>query len=299
MRLKLSHSGIQCFKECPRKFKLSRVDRMVGLEGRPLRYGSAMHEGLNTWHRTNKLSAMLQAWDDACSRYKLDKQDRIQGEVMLLAYAAMYPAAISLPGESKVELGFVEELIEGVDIRGHIDLIDDDAVIDHKNYGSFAPSRLQELDRDPQIPLYMAVAGIDTGVFDLLLSKRIPMREATPEHKREYYKRDCAGGKKGELKKDMFAEGESPEEYRSRVESMVAENPDDFFKRVKLPHVSVVRFVEDAVAWGKIIKHAVEVGSFPRNEKSCSNYGGCEYQPVCWDSVDIYNSELYQRRKDR
>lgn len=304
--LKVSHSGCQAYRECAHLFYLSRVadgGYEAVEQGRAPAFGTAGHKSL-------ELSANGYTGPSAGMNARLEalgKEDAILLNCLLLAYRVRYGAP-----EGKAEGKFEVPLIgpdgkpdPSIVFRGAIDIETPEYVMDHKfTSANLTPTFVKNLERNPQAEEYL-IAAQERGskatyaIWDIIRSTPYRRRLATPEAEREFYKRKGKYGDVGDPKPGTYLEDETWEEFRQRIVDDIAAEPDKFFMRVRLDKTEEELDRRRYDLWGvaKQIEHSIEIGAFPRNEQRCPKFGGCEFQPVCWEGVDPAQSELYQLRK--
>ena len=292
-KLLVSHSGMETYRKCPHKYYLGRVANVQPVEvKRAPAFGTAGHtrlECLVTGH-TRFIPTMT-------------AEDSVLLDCLILAYEVRW----GIP-KGVAEGHFVVPIVApdgkpdpDIEMQGYIDIETEDYVLDHKfTSANITPTYIKELDRNPQAEEYL-IAAQENGsrasyaIWDIIRSTAYKRRTATPEHEREFYKRNGKYGKKGDPKPGTYLEDETWEEFRQRIVDDIAADPDKFFTRVPLRKTEeeLDRRRYDIWATAKQIQHSIEAKAFPRNNNSCKDYGGCEYEPVCWDGVDPAQSELY------
>ena len=301
--MKVSHSGMACFRECPHKFYLSRIENIQPVEtGRALGFGNAMHSALAAiWEGREGWASW---WVEACKEYNLSSEDQILGILLLKGYIVRY----KIPEGAKVEEHFDVGVLNPMGytdphftFQGYVDAETPDYVLDHKTTSSnITPTYLKKLHRSPQAEEYL-IAAQDRGskatyaIWDIIKSNAVPRRTATPEHEREFYKRKGKYGDVGDPKPGTYLQDETWEEYEQRIVDMIAADPDTFYVREEIHKTEeeLDRRRYDIWATAKQIEMAKYNEAWPRNEAGCDKYGGCEYAPICWDGVDPAQSELY------
>lgn len=319
--LSVSPTGIGLFNLCPYKYYLNKEMRVESVnEPRALRFGKAFHEAQEAWWGSSggAMDAYLSAVDRwlrvSAAEYSLSPEDIVIGKVLLRGYTAMW-------GESKrsepqnIEQAKVVPMIApdgSVDpsmvLKGILDV--SDPAVDHKTTTSkIGPDDVywSRLERDLQPTLYLVLCD-DTDspqesiLWDVVRAPQLKLRKATPVEKREFYKKNCKGGKVGDPKPNTYLEDETIPQFEARFAEMVAENPEQYFARQEITRTesqkSQARY--DAWATGRLILAAKRDGAFPRNTKSCDAFNReCEYFGVCHRGDDIGNTQLYKIRPRR
>jgi hypothetical protein len=317
-KLKLSHSSMECFRQCPHKYYLSRIERIFRAEEpRQLAFGTAFHKALEPLWELMGLEEALSAWQ-RFSR-NLSAEDRIVGDVMLRAYHAKW-------GDHEHEYAFVEnrfevpvigpdgEVDESMTFIGYMDVEVPHGPIDHKTTRSdlSKDKYRNRLEREPQAEEYLIACqdkggGSEYAMWDVIRCPELKMRTKTPEDKQQFYKQDGKHGKKGDPKPGTYLENETAEQFRLRFYAMVANNPDAYLQRYRIEktEAQLDRRRYDIWATGKLIQAAIAAKAFPRAENGCGMFDHgdgrnmCEYEPICWQGVDPYQSESYIVGKKR
>jgi hypothetical protein len=329
VKIRLSHSAIQDFLRCPRRWYMRWVlgVNAVGPLSRPLDVGRAFHAGQEVWWTgtgeiRDRVQAARQAFTDASSP-DLSWEDSVLGPVLLTAYAARYsydelrfhgvPVA-----ERKVVMPVLHpdsglpdpdlEYTVVFDVVGY----DSDAstvLVEHKTTSSdiMTANFWGRFDTSLQLPLQM-MAAHDSGrdasklVVDVVRVPNLRRAKATPIERREFYKRATGAAAVGDPKPGTRLRDETREEFEIRVAELVMNTPDAFFaRREYLP--SERMFTEarrDLWSVGQQMLAVARAMSAARNPEGCAKYGSvCEYEPVCWKGAALDDATLYARRERR
>ena len=90
---------------------------------------------------------------------------------------------------------------------------------------------------------------------------------------------------------------ETPEELHDRLAADIAANPDRYFRRLEVPRLEadLVEYLSDMWAVGREIAEAQVTRRWPKNPRSCDNYGACPYFEVCAGRESIDNPYVFRR----
>ncbi len=90
---------------------------------------------------------------------------------------------------------------------------------------------------------------------------------------------------------------ETPEELYARLKADIAAQPDRYFRRQPVPRLEsdLVEYLSDMWAVGREIAEAQVTRRWPRNSRSCDNYGTCPYFEVCAGRESIDNPHVFRR----
>lgn len=90
---------------------------------------------------------------------------------------------------------------------------------------------------------------------------------------------------------------ETPEELYARLKADIAAQPDRYFRRQEVPRLEadLVEYLGDMWAVGREIAEAQNNGRWPKNPRSCDNYGTCPYFEVCAGRESIDNPHVFRR----
>lgn len=164
------------------------------------------------------------------------------------------------------------------------------------------------------------IAGV---VYDVIARPKHEPAKATPVEKRKYTKakpcKGCGGATlKGELLKgygcasckqtgwqeeprlyaNMREVDETPEEFEARLVEVIAEKPDDIFKRgivVRLDD-ELPKMRADLIDRVRLIQIGAERGMHPRNPENCRAYGSiCGFFTACSGRADIEDRHQFPR----
>jgi len=126
---------------------------------------------------------------------------------------------------------------------------------------------------------------VDGCIYDVIRKPSLKPYKAT-ELK---YKKD------GALYANCREFDETPDEYEARIATDISENPDAYFRRVEVPRLDaeMADYLSDMWAVGREIADAQQYGRWPKNPRSCDNYGNCPYFDVCAGTESIDNPHRF------
>ncbi len=313
--LRTSHSHSDLFASCPRKYLLKCIEGIYPVEeDYKLRFGNVFHSALEAWWKTpnpGRLDAAFKAWNTACSRRGLSPEECITGTYLLTAYDALQQKEF---GEILAEHRVTVPLMgpNGPDPELELKCIFDTILVEH-GFAIEHKTTAQDISqgsvfweraKGQQLDVYFIVAeevGIELKyvLWDVVKVPGFRLFKTTPEEDR-YYKVNCKGGAKGELKKGAREHDETLEEFEERVRSEILEHPEQYFqqRRMYRDEVSIEQTRYDLWANGRQMLNAIREEAFPRNRQSCGAYGRkCEYYPICFEGADPQQSQLYRVKR--
>lgn len=283
----LTNSRLKAFRRCPQYHQYAYVDLYRPLETSfAIRFGTLLHLALESWWLNRTLFAALRAIENACLNDEFDEFDRIKAEELIRGYDARWAGQsyetiaveqeFSVPIESGDTLSGKFDAIARRD--GRIYIIDHKSTSEDLTLGGDFHRRVCVLDT--QVSTYYRAAkalGYDVAgwIHDCIL--RVPLRPY----------------KAGKTRKA----DETPEEFRIRIRTAIAEDPERFYARY-----TIVRTERDEtqaeIDLRRTVRHlkiAVEEGSY-RNPDACKAYNRtCEFFGVCEGTDNLDNPMSYRR----
>lgn len=294
----ITNSRLRAFRRCPRYHQHAYVDLVRPVEtSYALRFGTLIHLALEAWwsvtgeHHVerNRLMRAMAAIAKGCSAAEFDEWDRIKAEELMRGYHARWE---DQPYETiAVEKEFSIPIDGGHTLGGKFDaLANRDGrtyIIEHKTtsesleLGGEYYRRVSVLDA--QVSTYYRAAkalGYELAgcVYDCIL--RVALRPY----------------KAGKTRKA----DETPEEYRTRVRTDIADNPEKYYARFDIRRTERDE-TEASRDLGRTIRHleiAIEEGSY-RNPDACRTFGSaCSYLSIC-EGTESLDNPLKFRRAER
>ncbi len=329
MKLRLSHSAIQDFLRCPRRWYLKWVAKVdgIGEVARPLGFGRAFHQGQEAWWTGegdyhSRLWAAHSAFAEAAS--ELSFEDKALGPMLLTGYAVRYlDDELRFQGipiaERKVILPVLHpdtgvpcddlEYTVIFDVVGY-DSDGNTVLVEHKSTASdIQTARFWgRFETSLQLPL-QTLAAIDSGrapqklVLDAVRAPVMHRAKATPIERREFYKRATGSAAVGDPKPGTRLRDETREEFGARVREAILDNPEAFYARREYTFdahsLDMARY--DLWSVGQQMLDVVRRdGATPRNPDGCDKYNSlCEYDPACWRGAALTDPKLYTLRSAR
>jgi hypothetical protein len=299
----LTNSSATTWRRCKKEYLLSYV---LGYRPRvkeeALRIGTLIHLGLEAWWSAHE--HRLEAALVAMQPHTIDEYDWVRASVLLQGYDVRWRDAnlevLGIEAEFRAPLvnpdtGAASRTFQ---LGGKMDVIirdlDDGLVYktEHKTSGEdITPGSTYwlKLKMNPQISTYYVGAramGYDVAgcLYDVIGKPKIIPLKATPEESRKYNKKD------GKLNGNQREFDETPEEFRERFVSVIAENPDRYYVRGTV--VRLENEERDAAfdMWSvaREIREAELAQRYPRNPDGCERYHRlCPYWAVCTGEASL------------
>lgn len=100
----------------------------------------------------------------------------------------------------------------------------------------------------------------------------------------------------GKLYANLRESDETPEEYRARLQSDIAEKPDWYYARGTVVRLDADEREHAFDMWqsAKMLHEAERSGFHPRNPDACASFGGCAYLSVCTGQASIDDDMLFR-----
>lgn len=318
----LTASSARTFRRCAREYRnryeLGRVPRRA--ESGAQSFGTLVHHGLETWWRAVKIGDAIGAIAvdlaiDAVRRRvgDTDAFDVVRAEELLRAYDARWLTTTIAEYEViDVEALFEAPLVNpdtGAASRtfqraGKLDVIVRERVtervlvVEHKTSSEAidaGDTYWRRLTLDSQVSTYLEGAAalgvrVDACLYDVLGKPGLRPLKATPVEARRM-KKD------GTPYANQRNEDESPEEFRERLRTHLAEGIDRYFKRAE-----IVRLEDEAAEaafddWqtARAIRESQLADRWPRNTDACERFHRlCPYFSACIGTEPI-DDDLYFR----
>jgi hypothetical protein len=288
-RLKvLTNSELSVFRRCQREHHYSyRLGYRATEDVESLRFGSAIHLGLEAWWRGQGLVAAI----ESATGGTVDPYEAAKLRVLLRGYDARWG------GEHHdvegVEVEFTAPLVNpetGAPSRtytlgGKIDVLLKNGLVEHKSTAmeiGLGSTYWRKLTLNAQISTYYTGAralGVDVDhcLYDVIRKPALRPLKATPEEARKYTK-------DGRLYANQRAEDETAEDYEARLTEEVAANPDRYYQRGVVVRLEADERDAQLDAWQLVrsMREAELAGRHPRNTDACERWGKmCPFFDVC------------------
>ena len=276
--MKVSHSSINKYRLCPRKYKHSYLDGYEpdGKTDPKLVFGSVWHNGLERYW--NGVEGPPDVSD-------LDENEAIVLVQMHKVYAELYEKdAVTVNAcEAKHRLAFGPHTLTVI-LDGHITVNQHNAVVESKTTRADIQNDWywMKLDLDHQIGLYVWAAneiGLPTEsvVYDVV---RVPSLKR---------------GKDG--RKNI--NGETLAEFTERCYNELTNNHEKYFQR-RLHKPNVEKVIRNVEQWLRIMSFSEENNVWPMNETNCKAFGRlCEYYSTCAHDVPLEENNRVKERGPR
>lgn len=155
---------------------------------------------------------------------------------------------------------------------------------------------IKRLRLDGQVSIYFegaAALGLEPAacLYDVLVKPGQRPLKATPIENRKYTK-------DGRLYAAQRDRDETAAEYRERVMTTIAEDPNGHYLRAEVVRLDSERDEARAELWqqGRMIRENQLAGRHPRNPDACVRFGRtCEYFGVCTGEASLTDPVLFQR----
>lgn len=331
----LTNSARNAFGECHRKYKFKYIDGVKLVhENENLRFGTLVHKCLEHWWSDHAkgifqrldsvrlyLDARRAAGDDlfelAKARVMMDGYEMQWGavECETVAVEQQFTAPLVNPDTNGVSRTW--QLAGKMDVVAYIDGLLQ--VVEHKTAGGdISPESKYwtKLAIDGQVSQYY-VGGRTLGhdiqgtTYDVLKKPaqrplKIPVLDEAGKkivldvEGNRVYNKDGKTPKQSadsELGYELHTRPETAEEYEVRVREEVIGNLDKYFRRLPVPRLDsdLVEWMCDMWSIGREIAEAKNSNRFPKNPRSCDNYGTCEFFEVCAGRESIDNPHIFKR----
>ena len=305
MKSVLTYSALNCYRNCPRKYKLRYIDLLRRPESpEALAFGDVIHDCLRLWYTLpadgHRLLVILDLID---ARFPNRAGDPAQKAAWQLARAIMAGYAARY-AEEEFEVLHVEKEFDceirnpdtgrasqTFTIAGKVDGIvrvgGDLYLLEHKTASSLSGDYLDRLWTDTQIALYtfylrqlgFPIVGV---VYNVLLKSRLQQRAGETDAEYEARRTALAAKNKSGKSTAQRQMPESDEEFAARLA--------DWYSRPEAFHRERIYLSEDRLAmlqdevW-EITQQYLDAnrrGKWLMNTSNCFSYQRpCEYLPYC------------------
>ena len=272
----LSHTTLSLLLNCQRKYQFAKVDRLEPIEVKQsLQLGKAFHVGVE--HDSPKVAAeyLMENAPEPRDQDEYDKQ-RISAHTVGAAVAA-YRRTWGDKDAGEPEYGYRIRLrnpwtghySRSFDLLGYADrVIENDkniTLIENKFVGRLDETTIRKLKLDRQISLtcygLWRATGKPVDVVDYRYVRKPSIRQKSGESVDDFIER-------------LHADYESRPEFYLHAEALARDTRD------------LLAIEAELWAWADQLRHARHRHFFPRNTSHCSDYGGCQYLPLCLGDSD-------------
>lgn len=297
----LTESRQKTHRRCQREEQIRYQLGYVPLtNAEALRFGTAMHKGLEAWWTgidgTDRLGCALEAVQGLAA----DPFEAVRLECLLIGYDVRWKGetyeTIAVEQEFRAPLLNPETKAASKTFEraGKLDVIAKDAkgrtvIIEHKTSGediSPGSSYWARVRMDGQISGYFRGAEalgheVEACIYDVIGKVSLRPYKKSTEIKLK---------KDGTPYANCRLEDETPEEYRARVLEHIAANPDDYYQRAEIVRLESELRAYDLETWQQAVqmRDAQRLGIAPRNPDACSRFGQiCSYFEVCSGAASL------------
>jgi len=316
----LTISRLKAARSCLRLHKLKYLDGYrPAHEPETTRFGTLVHKGLEAWWRAMavRTSALEAALDAVRSAGEADPFELAKAEVLLIGYDTRWsdqtyevlgvevefdgPLVSPLTGqESRTwrRAGKIDALVRERD-TGRV------LVVEHKTAGvdiRQGSEYWRRLRMDGQITSYFEggrLLGHDIAgcLYDVVGKPGTKPAKATPMEARKYTKTT-----KAEPVSRLYAgqrdTDETPQEYRSRLAELIAEDLSGYFQRGEVARLEadMREGLLDDWHFAQTLRDSIRLERFPRNPGACIQYGRrCSYFDACTGMASLDDETRFTR----
>ncbi len=305
MKSVLTFSAINCFRNCPRKFKHRYVDFLRPLEKvDTLAFGKVVHGALELWHTlpadNHRLLAVLDFIDSKYPNRGTDAREKATWQLaraIMIGYAERYAQEefevlhVEKEFEAEIRNPDTGRTSQTFTMAGKVDGIvragDEVYLLEHKTASSLTSDYLDRLWTDTQIALYsfylrqlgFRVIGI---IYNVLLKSRLQQRGGETDEEFEARRTALAAKNKSGKSTAQRQEPESDEEFAARLHDWYA-RPEAFHReRIYLSQDRLAMVQEEVWEITQQYLDARSRGKWLLNTSNCFSYQRpCEYLPYC------------------
>ena len=260
-------SRLKAYQTCPMKEALRYRENLVPISTKSaLRFGTAIHRGLEMWDVDEGLNALGESFPTTQEEADEFEVTRVTAKALLSGYMKLYGPFEDHKPEFEFQIrmktprgGFSNRLM----LAGKIDdIVHENGrewLVEYKTASKLDASYFDRLYVDSQITMYM------------LAAKRLGYRPAGVIYR--------------VLRKPQIRKGirESTEQFLNRLEVDVEARPDFYFteRRLYRTDVDLDDFERMVYQEATLSNKMYRQGTCYKHSVSCSVYGGCEYLPLC------------------
>lgn len=264
-----SHSRINCFKECPKKYQYKYIDKLYPLDDQSaaLSMGKSLHYGIEHGSSDKAIEEMDK------NTYYISEQ----GETDKVIVMAMIDAYLKkFPNHSKLEheVHLIGGLIEQDDFQMYLDGLEETDegfwIIETKSTSTLDDNYINKLDYNDQISRYYYFANMIVDKPLLGIKYRIIKKPRIRQ------------------KKD-----ESVVQFRQRLVELLSQDDNIVELIITRTEDQIESCIKDTIYDMNVIKQTTR---FTKNLNSCTMYNKpCPYMNLC---RNIEDAELLFIRKD-
>ncbi len=137
------------------------------------------------------------------------------------------------------------------------------------------------------------------ALYDVIRKPSFKPLKATAEEDRKWTK-PTKQDPVARLYKGQRLEDETPEQFRERLQTDIAEGPDKYYRRAVIVRLDEEETdaARDTWTYARLIEDAQALNRWPRNVDACQSYGSmCDYWPVCSGETSLADPTRYTRER--
>jgi len=319
MRSVLTFSAINCFRNCPRKFKHRYIDLLRPVEkAEALAFGDVIHQALERWHtrpadnrRMLEVLALLDAKYPGRDTKATQKSAWHLARAMMMGYVERYAQEefevlhAEKQFEAEIRNPDTGRLSQTFTIAGKVDGIvrvgDELYLLEHKTASSLTSDYLDRLWTDTQIALYcfylrqqgFPIVGV---IYNVLLKSRLQQRAGETDAEFEARRTALAAKNKSGKSTAKRQEPESDEQFAARLHEWYTRSEAFHRERIYLSEDRLAMLQEEVWEITQQYLDAKGRGKWLMNTSNCFSYQRpCEYLPYCQSSFNPnVRDNLYQ-----
>ncbi len=305
MKSILTFSALNCFRNCPRRYKLRYIDLLRRPEQpENLSFGTVIHAAVEMWYTlpvdNHRLLTILDFIDSRYSNRGIDAKEKAAwhlARAMIIGYAERYVreefGVVHVEKEFEAEIRNPEtgRPSQTFTIAGKVDGIvrieDELYLLEHKTASTLTSDYLDRLWTDTQIALYcfylrqqgFPIVGV---IYNVLLKARLQQRAGETDEEFEARRTALAAKNKSGKSTAKRQEPESDEEFSARLHEWYA-RPEAFHReRIYLSEDRLAMLQDEVWEITQQYLDARGRGKWLMNTSNCFSFQRpCEYLPYC------------------
>ncbi len=321
MKSVLTYSALNCFRNCPQKYKLRYVDHLRRPEPpEALAFGDVIHGALELHYTlpadNHRLLAVLDFLDARYPNRGIDAKEKANwhlARAIMMGYAERYAHEefevlhVEKEFEAEIRNPDTGRVSQTFTMAGKVDgivrlLSDGDLyLMEHKTASSLTSDYLDRLWTDTQIALYcyylrqqgFPIVGV---IYNVLLKSRLQQRQGETDTEFEARRMALAAKNKSGKSTAQRQEPESDEEFTARLHEWYA-RPEAFHReRIYLSEDRLAMLQDEVWEITQQYLDARGRGKWLMNTSNCFSYQRpCEYLPYCQSGFNPnVRDNLYQ-----
>ena len=303
----LTYSALNCFRNCPRRYKLRYIDLLRRPEQpEALAFGDVAHGALELWYTlpadNRRLLAVLDFIDARYPNRGVDAKENAAwhlARAIMMGYAERYAQEefevlhVEKPFEAEIRNPETGRLSQTFTIAGKVDgivrLLSDGELylLENKTASTLTSDYLDRLWTDTQIALYcfylrqqgFPIVGV---IYNVLLKARLQQRAGETDEEFEARRTALAAKNKSGKSTAKRQEPESDEQFAARLHEWYA-RPEAFHReRIYLSQDRLAMLQEEVWEITQQYLDAKGRGKWLMNTSNCFSFQRpCEYLPYC------------------